>query len=238
MEGWRAIVSLKRPTIIDREYRRRLSASLGEYLNWYLTDKGFLHSVDWMGIPTRKVITDMWIYQEIIFETKPDLIIEIGSWYGGSTLFLAQMEELLGHGEVLSIDVSHDNFMVEHPRIQKITGDCSDPSVLERVRQLVENKKVMVIHDGDHTAAAVERDLRLYANFVSPGFYLIIEDGLVDLLSPNYSKLGNAYPEGGPLKASRRVYEDMKDRFEIDMRRERFVLTTNPQGYWRRKTVD
>lgn len=236
-EGWKAIISRKENIIVDREYRRRLKASLGEYLNWYLTDKGFLHSIDWMGIPTRKMITDVWVYQEIIFETKPDLIIEIGSFYGGSTLFLAQMEDLLGHGEVLSIDVSHDYFMAEHPRIHKITGDCSDPDVLKSVQQFTKDKKVMVIHDGDHTAAAVERDIRLYADFVSPGLYLIIEDGAVDLLSPKYSKLGNAYPEGGPLNGARRVYEDMKDRFEIDMRRERFILTTNPRGYWRRKTV-
>lgn len=235
--GCTAILTRNVHIIGDPEYRPRLGASLGEYLNWYLTDKGFLHSIDWMGIPTRKMITDMWVYQEIIFETKPDLIIEIGGFYGGSTLFLAQMQELIGDGQVLSIDVSHDYFMTEHPRIRKITGDCSSPSVLCAVRQFAENKKVMVIHDGDHTAAAVERDLRLYADLVSPDFYLIIEDGAVDLLSPEYSKLGNAYPDGGPLRASRRVYEEMKDRFEIDMRRERFIITTNPKGYWRRKSV-
>ena len=189
-----------------------------------------------MGIPTRKMVTDVWVYQEIIFETKPDLIIEIGSFYGGSTLFLAQMQELLGRGgEVLSIDVSHDYFLASHPRIHKITADCSQPAVLEQVRQMAAGKTVMLIHDGDHTAAAVERDLRLYAEFVTPGMYLIIEDGVVDLLNPKYSKTGNAYPDGGPLKASRIVYPEMKDRFELDMRRERFILTTNPNGYWRRK---
>lgn len=227
----------KENIISDSEYQPRLQASLGEYLNWYLSDKGFLHSIDWMGIPTRKMITDVWVYQEIIYETKPDLIIEIGSFYGGSTLFLAQMQELLGHGEVLSLDVSHDYFLAKHPRIVKITGDCSSINVLDQVRQLVAGKTVMVIHDGDHTALAVERDLRLYADFVSPGMYMIIEDGAVDLLNPKYSKLGRAYLEGGPLKASRKVYEDMKDRFELDMRRERFILTTNPCGYWRRKLV-
>lgn len=236
--GWEAIATRKENIIRDVEYQPRLRATLGEYLNWYLTDKAFLHSIDWMGIPTRKMISDVWVYQEIIFETKPDLIIEIGSFYGGSTLFLAQMQELRGHGEVLSIDVSHDYFMAEHPRIRKITADCSTPAVLEQVRQLAAGKTVMVIHDGDHTAQAVERDLRLYADFVTSGMYLIIEDGAVDLLNPKYSKLGNAYPDGGPLKASRIVYEEMKDRFEIDMRRERFIITTNPSGYWRRRVAE
>lgn len=233
--GWAAVATRSEHMIRDGEYEPRLRATLGEYLNWYFTDKSFLHSIDWMGIPTRKLVTDVWIYHEIIFETKPDLIIEIGSFYGGSTLFLAQMQEMLGAGEVLSIDVSHDYFKAEHPRIRKITADCSDPAVIEQVRQLVAGKRVMLIHDGDHTAAAVERDLRLYADFVTPGMYLIIEDGVVDLLNPKYSKVGGAYPEGGPLKAARRVYPEMEDRFELDMRRERFILTTNPRGYWRRK---
>lgn len=223
--------------ISDKQYQPRMAATLGEYLNWYLTDKAFLHSIDWMGIPTRKMLTDIWVYQELIFETRPDLIIEIGSFYGGSTLFLAQMQELLGHGEVLSIDVSHDYFKAEHPRIRKITGDCSAPAVLQQAKDMAAGNKVMVIHDGDHTAQAVARDLRLYADLVSPGLYLVIEDGAVDLLNPSHSKLGNAYPDGGPLKAAREVFVEMGDKFEIDMRRERFILTTNPQGYWRRKSI-
>ncbi len=233
--GWQAILSKKETIIHDRKYKDRLQSTLGDYLNWYLTDKSFLHSIDWMGIPTRKMITDIWVYQEIIFETKPDLIIEIGSFYGGSTLFLAQMLELSGSGEVVSIDVSHDFFMASHPRIKKITADCSDAAVLEEVKRLSVGKKVMVIHDGDHTAAAVSRDLKLYAPLVTPGMYLIVEDGAVDLLNPKYSKLGRAYPAGGPLKAARSFLNEMKEDFELDMRRERFILTTNPEGYLRRK---
>lgn len=233
--GWVAVAGERESIISDVEYEPRMRASIGEYLNWYFTDKAFLHSIDWMGIPTRKLVTDMWVYQEIIYETKPDLIIEIGSFYGGSTLFLAQMQELLGNGQVLSIDVSHDYFKAQHPRIQKITGDCSTESVIEQVRSICKGKKVMVIHDGDHTSAAVERDLKLYAGLVTPGMYLIIEDGVVDLFNPKYSKIGSAYPNGGPLHGTRQVYKDLQSDFDLDLRRERFVLTTNPNGYWIRK---
>lgn len=234
--GWLALLARGGGVIQDKEYKDRLQATLGEYLNWYFTDKSFLHSIDWMGIPTRKMITDVWVYQEIIFETKPDLIIEIGSFYGGSTLFLAQMLELLGSGEVLSIDVSHDFFMANHPRIRKITADCSDATVVEQASELAKGKRVMVIHDGDHTAEAVERDLKLYGPLVTQGMYLIIEDGVVDLLDPRYSKIGKSYPDGGPLKAARRFLSEMDTQFELDMRRERFILTTNPKGYLRRKS--
>jgi cephalosporin hydroxylase len=234
--GWQALLARGEGVIQDDEYKDRLQSTLGEYLNWYFTDKSFLHSIDWMGIPTRKLVTDVWVYQEIIFETKPDLIIEIGSFYGGSTLFLAQMLDLLGSGEVLSIDVSHDHFMPNHPRIRKITADCSDEAVVEQARELAKGKRVMVIHDGDHTAAAVERDLKLYAPLVTPDMYLIIEDGVVDLLDPRHSKVGRAYPGGGPMKAARRFLNEMEAHFELDMKRERFILTTNPKGYLRRKS--
>ena len=221
--------------INDKEYVKRFDCSLGEYINWYLTDKSFLHSIDWMGVPTRKMITDVWVYQEIIFETKPDMIIEIGSFYGGSTLFLAQMLDLIGAGEVVSIDISHEYFKPEHHRITKITGDCSNITVLDQVKQLIKNKKVMVIHDGDHRSDSVLRDLKLYMDFVSSGFYLIVEDGACDILNRQYSKLANAYDDGGPLKATRVFLKEFGEKFEIDERRERFILTTNPKGYLRRK---
>ncbi len=223
------------PLVRDPEYAPRLRASLGEYLNWYFSDKAFLHSIDWMGIPTRKLVTDMWVYQEIIAETRPELIIEIGSFYGGSTLFLAQMQHLAGGGEVLSIDVSHAHFRAEHPAIRTLTADCSDPVAVARARAMGQGRRVMVIHDGDHHAAAVARDLRLYAPLVTPGMYLIVEDGVVDLLDARHSKFGRAYPQGGPLQAVREVLDAMRPEFEPDPRRERFILTSNPRGYWRRR---
>ena len=109
--------------------------------------------------------------------------------------------------------------------------------MIEKVTALARQKKVMVIHDGDHTAQAVLRDLRLYAPFVTPGMYLIVEDGVIDILNPKYCKLAKAYPDGGPLKALREFFDEAKDRFEMDMRRERFVLTVNPNGYLKRKTI-
>ena len=223
------------PLVRDPDYALRLRASLGEYLNWYFSDKAFLHSIDWMGIPTRKLVTDLWVYQEIIAETRPDLIIEIGSFYGGSTLFLAQMQQLAGGGEVLSIDISHAHFRAEHPAIRTLTADCSDSATVARARAMARGRRVMVIHDGDHHASAVARDLRLYAPLVTPAMYLIVEDGVVDLLDARHSKFGRAYPEGGPLKAVREVLGAMDSEFELDVRRERFILTSNPRGYWRRR---
>lgn len=234
--GILAIANDNPPLIKDKRYVNRLSTELGEYLHWYFSSKGFLQSIDWMGIPSRKMPTDMWIYQEIIVETKPDFIIEIGTFYGGSALFLAQTCDGINNGTIITVDISHDFYMAEHSRILTITGDCSDSGTLKIIKDIVKKGTVMVIHDGDHTASAVARDLELYAPLVSPGMYLIVEDGIVDLFNPATSKLGKSYIEGGPLKASRDFLKKHVHEFELDMRRERFILTSNPEGYLRRKT--
>lgn len=229
------IISHQHESLIkDKWYKDRLDVDLSTYLNWYFTSKGFLHSIDWMGIPTRKIPMDLWIYQEIIVETKPDFIIEIGALYGGSTLFLAQICDELNNGKVVSIDINRDFYMAQHERIIAVTGDSTSNDIFSQVRNIINNGTVMIIHDGDHNADAVLHDLELYAPLVTKGMYLIIEDGVVDLYDSTRSKLGVSYPNGGPLVAARKFLRLNKGIFEMDARRERFILTTNPEGYLRR----
>ena len=221
--------------VIDPDYRERWSASIAEYAHWYFTDKRLLHSISWLGVPTRKMLADLWVYQEIIHECRPACIVEIGSLFGGSALFMANVCDMIGHGRIISIDISRDIYNVSHPRITELTGDCSAPEIVEQVRSLIGSGSVMVIHDADHTQASVMRDLGHYAQFVTAGQYLIVEDGIVDLFNPLHSRMAQGYPEGGPLPAAHRFLKQNADLFELDMTRERFLLTSNPKGYLRRK---
>ncbi len=221
--------------VIDPEYRERWSSSIADYAHWYYADKRLLHSISWLGVPTRKMLADLWVYQEIIHECRPDCIVEIGSLFGGSALFMANVCDMIGHGQILSIDISRDIYQVSHPRITELTGDCCAPEIVEQIRSLVGSGSVMVIHDADHTKTAVMRDLGHYAQFVTAGQYLIVEDGIVDLFNPLRSRLAQAYPDGGPLPAVHRFLKQNADLFELDMTRERFLLTSNPKGYLRRK---
>lgn len=112
---------------------------------------------------------DSWIYQEIIAETRPQVLVEIGSHSGGSTLYFAQLFDLLGEGEVLSLDIDRSRYQAHHPRITDITGDCADPAIVAQVARRCAGKRTMVIHDADHLRASVRRDLELYGPLVSPG---------------------------------------------------------------------
>ena len=89
----------------------------------------FLNQTTYFGIRTFKNPLDFWIYQEIIVETKPDVVIEIGNFHGGSTLALAHLCDCLDHGRVIGLDLSHfhvSKLVKEHLRITLISGDACE----------------------------------------------------------------------------------------------------------------
>ena len=192
--------------------------------------------VKWMGVTTCKNPLDAWVYQEIIYSVKPRVIVEIGSAYGGSTLFFANMLDLMvKSGTVVSIDNDRKLWKLPrdfHPRIVMLTGDSLDPKIVSKTRRLCEGKRTLVIHDGDHNYEHVLADLRAYADMVSVGSYLVVEDGIIDMLGPKvfYTFKGKR----GPLPAIEQFIGE-RDDFVIDEARQKFVLTWSPKGFLRRK---
>ena len=222
----------RRPATLERmpaEYRERLSMSLADWLVYH-HDEIVFKRVTWMGVRTLKNPLDCWIYQEILHEVRPDVVVEIGSLAGGSTLFLAHMLDAIGGGSVLSIDVDRSSFVAVHPRIHCLTGDSADPSIVAQAEAFCGRRRVLVIHDGDHTREHVVQDLEAYARLVSVGSYLIVEDSIVDLFE---SGQGPGTSWAGPLPA---IDEFLRRNpgFEIDRERERYLLTYNPHGFLRR----
>lgn len=190
--------------------------------------RGLHTNTHYHGIETHKCPLDLWIYQEILFELRPVLVIEIGTYLGGTTLFLAHQLEALGQGTVVSIDnreLSHP----EHPRVEYLLGDSNAPTTVERVKQIVNATPgpVLVIHDADHRFDTVCADLDTYAPFVTLGSYLIVEDTNVN----GHPVLAEWGP--GPWEAVERFLGGHAE-FERDHSREKFLLTYNPGGYLRR----
>lgn len=182
-----------------------------------------------MGVPAWKNVLDAWVYQQIIHEVRPEIIIEIGNANGGSTLFLANMLDLVGSGAVIAVDIDHSKFKVQHPRITLVTGDSASAQTLAEVESVASGRTGLVIHDGDHSREHVLADLRAYSKYVSTGSYLVVEDTISDLFRSG-DGLGNV---NGPLRAVERfVREDPS--FAVDLDREFFLLTCNPQGYLKR----
>jgi cephalosporin hydroxylase len=182
----------------------------------------------YLGIQTLKYPTDLWMYQEIISETLPELIVETGTWHGGSALYLANVCDALGRGRVITIDTEPGTPLPEHPRITYVRGSSVDPEVVAAVREEARRADgVMVILDADHSRDHVVRELERYSQLVTVGNYLIVEDTNVN---------GNpVLPEhgAGPAEALNEFLA-MHDGYVVDSSRERLLLTSNPGGYLRR----
>jgi len=178
-----------------------------------------------LGTPIQKCPMDLQTYQEILYETKPDLIIECGTAFGGGALYLASLCDLIGVGEVVTIDVVNRPEFPKHPKITYLTGSSTDPEIVAKVRDLAKGKsRVMVILDSDHRMSHVLTELELYHSFVTAGCYLIVEDTNVNghPVRPEHGE--------GPYEALTRFLEINKS-FEIDKLRESGYITFNPSGY-------
>jgi cephalosporin hydroxylase len=184
----------------------------------------------YFGIATLKSPTDFWVYQELMFETRPDFIIEIGNFRGGSALALAHLCDALGHGTVIAVDISHaavPALVRQHPRIRLVEGDAC--ASFPTVAAMVAGSSVLVIEDSAHTFDNTLSVLRTYSPLIAPGGYFVVEDGII-----HHGLDGG--PSPGPYEAIEAFVQE-NGAFEIDRSRESFLITWNPKGYLRRITA-
>lgn len=187
-------------------------------------------NVTWLGNPIWQNILDLWTIQEVISSIKPSLLIECGTNQGGSSLFFAHLMDLLGHGEIITVDVEklHE---LSHPRITYLLGSSTAPGIAETIysRAAAASGPVMVILDSDHSAKHVLAELELYARLVTPGSYCLVQDGCIDTL-PMYA---SARP--GPLVAIKNFLETESHGFSIDHDLcNKFLITHSPNGWLKR----
>lgn len=182
-----------------------------------------------MGVPVQKTPFDLWIYQEILHDIKPDVIVECGTAFGGSALFMADVCDLIGNGRIITVDIDPVPARPMHSRIEYILGSSIDPAVIEAVREKIKpSEKVMVVLDSAHNKDHVLSEMKLYGPMVSPGSYLIVEDGNLN----GHPVMLAAGP--GPTEAIK-DFLDADALFEVDPSKERLMFTFNPSGYLRKK---
>lgn len=186
----------------------------------------------WMGMRVMKAPSDLWVYQEILHEIKPDLVLEAGTAFGGSALYLANLFDVVGKGRIITVDLEErkGNPVPSHGRIRYLRGSSVEPRILEQMREAASGAQtVLVILDSDHSKDHVLAELEAYAPLVSEGSYLIVEDSNVGG-HPTYPEFGP-----GPMEAIEEFLTTEAGRlFEVDRSREKFYLTFNPKGYLRR----
>ena len=170
----------------------------------------------------------MWAYQELIVENKPDLIIETGTHWGGSAMFLSTICNIIGKGEVLSIDLYPKENLPKNERLSYIHGSSISSDVILQVTDIVKDKEnVMIILDSNHETSHVLEELNHYSKFIKPNGLLIVEDTFLNG-HPSHNEFGP-----GPYEAVELFLND-RDDFIIDKALEKFMFTLNYNGHLRR----
>lgn len=229
---------------IERNGSNTTLKQTAEAFNTESNKAQYSYNFSWMGRPIIQYPQDMIAMQEIIWEIKPDLIIETGIAHGGSLIFYASLLELIGNGEVLGIDIDirkHNREEIEkHPmykRIQMIEGSAIGESTLDQVKGYASGKqKVIVCLDSNHTHDHVLEELKLYSPFVNVGSYLVVFDTIVENLPGDYMP-GQKRPWGpgdNPMTAVDTFIKD-NDHFAIDESIDnKLLISVAPKGYLKR----
>lgn len=174
----------------------------------------------WFGVELAKLPTDLFVYQEILLDTRPDLVIETGTFKGGSAHFLQSILGMLGHGQVITIDVGRDETVAQTPGVTYFVGrSATHPDLVAEIHALARGQRTMVILDSDHASEHVLAELDAYAPLVTPGCYLIVED--------------THFVNNGPRVALEQ-WLPQHPEFTVDQSRERYGLTLNRGGYLQR----
>jgi cephalosporin hydroxylase len=194
---------------------------------YYHSGRQTWRNTRFLGMRVRKNPMDLWVYQEMIHELRPDVIIEAGTKFGGSAYYFARLFDLIGHGEVITIDTKPLPNRPEHPRITYLTGSSTDTAIAESVGELVGGGKPLIVLDSSHRRDHVLNELRLWSPLVPVGWYIVVEDTHADG-HPVTTRFGR-----GPWDAvAQFLAED--DAFVIDESMEKFFFTFNPRGYLKR----
>ena len=200
----------------------------------------YTYNFDWLGLPIIQYPQDIVALQEIIWATRPDVIIEMGVARGGSIIFHASMLHLLnGNGKIIGVDIDireHNRKAIEdHPlsfRVKLIQGSSVEISTVDQVKALLEpTDRVMVILDSNHTQDHVLKELELYSHFVTKNCYLVVLDTFIEDL-PDDLFQDRPWGKGNNPKTAVHQFMKTTDRFEIDeVIPNKLVLTAAPDGY-------
>lgn len=227
---------------VRREPNKNTSQLTSDGRQWTRTawENKLDYEVNWLGIPIIQNPYDMIVMQELIYELRPDLIIETGVAHGGSLIYYASILELLGHGKVIGIDVDireHNRILLDkHPmikRVEMIEGSSIDQAIIKSVEsQINPGDIVLVILDSDHTKPHVYAELNAYKDLVSKGSYMVVFDTFMPYLVGLKGETPH-FKNDSAMDAVR-AFLSKNQEFKVDQLRNKFFVTSCPDGFLRK----
>ena len=198
---------------------------------------------NWLGLPIIQMPADIVATQEIIWNNKPQVIVETGIARGGSAVLHASMLKLLGEGHVVAIDIdirTHNREAIEsHPLADKLTlieGSSIDEAVLDQIKTAIgDAQRVMVVLDSNHTHEHVLAEIELYTQFVTSGQFMIVADTLVEDLPYQTYRPRPWGPGDNPKTAVDQYLREHPGVYEVDpVVNSKLLLTSSRGGYLRK----
>ena len=234
-----------------QEWRKKLLASQSKDIqfkdlssNWMqlAVDNKYSYQFDWLGVPIIQMPEDLILFQDIVYKTQPDLIIETGVARGGSVVFWASVQKLCGiTGKVLGIDIDirqhaknaiiNSSFKDE---IYLIEGSSVEDQVVSQViNHVSQHKKIMVVLDSNHTHEHVLSELEIYSKFVTKDCFMLVLDTVIDDLNIDPDRSWG--PGSSPKSAVKEFMLKNSAEFTREQSYEdRALLSVAPYGYWRK----
>jgi cephalosporin hydroxylase len=177
-------------------------------------DAKYVYTFTWMGRPIIQLPDDLIRLQELIWQLKPDVIIETGVAHGGSLIFHASLLQIIGHGRVIGVDIEvrpHNRRAIEEHKLAStitlVEGSSIAPETIERVKSLVApGDRVLVILDAKHTKDHVLTELAAYSPLVNVGSYILACDGIMELVE-GAPRSGQDWSWNNPRRAALQFVE-------------------------------
>ncbi len=199
-----------------------------------------MYEPTWLGIPVIQLPSDIVMLQELIWQLRPDVIVETGVAHGGGVVLYASMCQLVGHGHVIGVDIEirpHNRAAIEnHPladRISLVEGSSTDPDTFAAVERVCAGaRNVMVVLDSNHSTDHVYREMEMYGRLVPPGGYMVVMDGAQAHVW-DIPRGKAEWRDSNPLLAIRRFLGEHAE-FRSDPYYTRLHITQSPEGFLRR----
>lgn len=199
---------------------------------WYESGHTW-HYTHFLGVGMMKCPNDIWMYADLMTRLRPQIVIETGTYQGGSALWFAFLMDMLridgGHVYTVDIEDYRKTWLVQHPRITFINGNSADPAIAAGLTEALPAKGGrLIVLDSDHSAEHVRHELELYAPMTRVGDWVVVED----------TNISWSDGDGGGDRGARGGVQDYMDQhsgeFVQDILSERYLLSMNPGGWLQR----
>lgn len=210
----------------------------------HIVRSNYVKGFTWMGIPVIQYPSDLMVIQELIWELRPDWVIETGMAFGGSALFYASVCHMAQHGRVVSIDIDprDENItqLYKHPVARDLIDIIKGSSLDLNVQNIlnvkgIRHNRTLVILDSNHTHEHVYKELQLYSQFVNIGSYIIVMDTAIEFYGHLDKNQDRPWGKGNNPWTAVQQFLSERDDFVIDKEIEQRALITGAIDGWLRR---